>query len=311
MLLFIFLDGVGLGPNHPSNPFAKTRYPALERLCGGPLTAEHEIDRADHLFRGIDACLGVEGLPQSATGQTTLFTGVNGPQLEGMHISAFPTRALRDTIAKHSFLKKAKESGFRVTFANAYSPYYWTRANRRNRHSATTWANMAAGLRFRDFDDLARGRAVYWDITHELARASYAPELPYVAPERAGQRLARLAARHDLTLWETFLPDLCGHRRIAWSPVETLQRIDAMLGGLLETLPPQATLLITSDHGNLEDPSTKGHTYNPAPLIVWGPGARHFRQVNDLTGIAPAILECLRHGRPSADSDENGLRRST
>ncbi len=293
MFLFIFLDGVGLGPNRPGNPFAEARYPAFERLCGGPLTIGREIDEPRRLFRAIDASLGVEGLPQSATGQTALFTGVNAARLEGMHISAFPTQALRDTINENSLLKKAREAGFRVTFANAYSPYYWQRPRRRNRHSATTLTHMAAGLRFRDFDDLARGEAVYWDITHELARASYAPELPFTPAEVAGRRLAQLAMQYDLTLWETFLPDLCGHRRIAWSPAQTLQRIDAMLQGLIEAWPDDATLLITSDHGNLEDPSTKGHTYNPVPLVVWGPAASYFRGVTDLTGIAPAILRYL------------------
>ena len=66
--------------------------------------AGHTVDQPQHLFWPIDAALGIEGLPQSATGQTALFTGVNAPQLVGMHISAFPTQDLRDTIAKHSFL---------------------------------------------------------------------------------------------------------------------------------------------------------------------------------------------------------------
>lgn len=305
MLLFIFLDGIGIGPDHPSNPFAANPLPAFAQLCGGAMVAGRQIDPApangpQHLFRPIDATLGIDGLPQSATGQTTLFTGVNAPRLAGMHISAFPTQALRDAIAQHSFLKLAHENGHRATFANAYSPHYWQMAaKRRHRHSATTWTNIAANLPFRDFDHLARGEAVYWDITHEIARASYAPDLNYVPPREAGRRLAALTARHDIVLYETFLPDLAGHRRIPWSPAETLERIDLMLQGLLETLPAEATLLITSDHGNLEDPTVKGHTYNPVPLIVWGPGAALFTAVHDLTGITPAILRYLDRRAPT------------
>lgn len=295
MLLFVFLDGIGIGPETLENPFAHADLPAFTKLCGGRMLAGIDaIDLPAHRFRAINAGLGVEGLPQSASGQTTLFTGINGSAITGMHVSAFPTTPLRDTIAEHSVLKGAAEAGFRVTLANAYSPYYWQSASsRRNRHSVSTWTNMAAGLPFRDFDDLARGEAVYWDITHEIARSSYAPELPYVAPDEAGRRLASLTAAHDLVLFETFLPDLAGHRRLHLTPAETMIRIDAMLQGLLEALPAEATLLICSDHGNIENPGFKGHTYNPVPLIVWGPGAAYFGDVHDLTGITPAILDYL------------------
>lgn len=295
MLLFIFLDGLGLGPDAPTNPFSSIDLPGFEQLVRARLLQGVRIDRPDHWVSAIDAGLGVAGLPQSATGQTALFTGVNASQLEGMHISAFPTEALRETLAQHSLLKQAQEAGFKVTFANAYSPQYWQSVyQRRNRHSATTRATMAAGLRFRDFDDLGRGEAVYWDITHEIARARHAPELPYVLAQEAGRRLAALTASHDLVLYENFLPDLTGHRRLDWTPAETLRRIDDMLLGVLRHLPAQATLLITSDHGNLEDTSTRGHTYNPVPLIVKGSGAVYFRDVHDLTGVTPAILACLR-----------------
>lgn len=294
MLLFIFLDGIGLGPDEPDNPFATTPLPTLERLCGGRMVAGRSLMTADHLFRPLDAGLGVEGLPQSGTGQTTLFTGVNAAQVAGMHVSAYPTEVLREHIAAFSLLKRAREAGLRVTFANAYSPYYWQMAaSRRHRHSATTWTNLAAGLPFRSFEDLARGEAVYWDITHEVARSRYAPELNLISPQEAGRRLAGLLAHHDLVLFESFLPDLVGHRRLDWTPQQVLERIDGLLEGVLAALPEGATLLITSDHGNLEDPATKGHTYNPVPLIVWGPGAAWFAEVYDLTGVTPAILTYL------------------
>jgi len=55
-------------------------------------------------------------------------------------------------------------------------------------------------------------------------------------------------------------------------------------------------LLITSDHGNLEDLSTHHHTLNPAPaLLVGAPEMRRsFTQgLKDLTDVAPAILRLL------------------
>jgi bisphosphoglycerate-independent phosphoglycerate mutase (AlkP superfamily) len=55
-------------------------------------------------------------------------------------------------------------------------------------------------------------------------------------------------------------------------------------------------LVITSDHGNMEDLGTRRHTANPVPGILLGsPENRRLaaRGLNDLTGIAPAIVEFL------------------
>jgi hypothetical protein len=38
----------------------------------------------------LDASLCVPGLPQSATGQAALLTGLNAPELMGRHIEGFP-----------------------------------------------------------------------------------------------------------------------------------------------------------------------------------------------------------------------------
>jgi hypothetical protein len=290
-LLFLFIDGVGLGPDAPSNPLATTRMPALEGLAGGRLVLGVQRQEAQRLVRGIDATLGVSGLPQSATGQTTLFTGVNAARAAGFHVPAFPIKPLTDLLARFSVLKRARALGCDVTSANAYSEAYWQR--KRPRHSASTLAIMAADVPFRTFEDLLAGRAVYWDITHEVARASYAPELPLITPEEAGRRLGRLLIDHDLVLYETFLPDLAGHRRLPCPPERVLHRLDGLVRGVLATLPDQATLLIVSDHGNLEDSTTRAHTYHPVPLIVYGPAAPAFAGVTDLTGVTPAILAYL------------------
>ena len=57
-------------------------------------------------------------------------------------------------------------------------------------------------------------------------------------------------------------------------------------------------VLLTSDHGNLEDLTTRSHTRNPIPLMAWGRGAARFLdRVDDLTGVTPAILDALDQGR--------------
>ena len=291
---FIFLDGVGLGPADEANPLARADMPTVRELLGRPLIIGAPVETRRVLFRALDARLGVPGLPQSATGQTTLFTGINAAEVVGQHLSAFPTLALREIIAEHSLLKVVAGWGGRATFANAYSPDYWERAQtRRIRHSATTWVNLAAGLPFRTFDDLRHGQAVYWDITHWTMRRRGYSDVPVISPEEAGRRLAVLTASYDLVLYESFLPDLVGHRRLDMAPEEVGRLIDRLLAGLLANMPSDATLVVSSDHGNLEDARTKAHTYNPVPLLVVGPGAAAFHGAQSIADVTPMILNLL------------------
>jgi hypothetical protein len=212
--------------------------------------------------------------------------------LVGEHITAYPTQPLREVIAEYSFLRRAAEAGARVLFANAHSERFWEMVRRGERTmSASTLTALAAGAPIPTLDDLARGRAVLWDITHELAAGLLGLELPTISPEEAGTRLARLAGEFDLVLYETFLPDLAGHRRLA--PEWVLPRLDSFLGAVLDHRPADCTVVISSDHGNLEDVRTKLHTDNPVPLLGIGPRAAYFEEVTDITGVAPAILEAV------------------
>jgi hypothetical protein len=290
-----------LGPAEGRNPFSSADTPTLRRLLGGPLVEGVQVNGSNGglpvLCRGIDATLGVPGLPQSGTGQTALFTGVNAAQVAGTHVFAYPTERLRQVIAEHSILKRAVERGLRATLANAYSDGYWSwvKEKRRGRHSATTLTNIAAGLPFRTFEDLRQGRAVYWDITHELARESFYPDLAPIPAIEAGRRLARLGEAYHLVLYESFITDLAGHRRLPLPVDWTLSRVDGLLGGLVEALPSAATVVLCSDHGNLEDSGFKGHTTNPVPLLVIGPGANDpaWSSVEAITDVPGAILGWL------------------
>ena len=291
---FVFLDGVGLGPDDGTNPLAVAPMPNIRDLIGGGLVIGREVQEPGLLFRPLDACLGVEGLPQSGTGQTALFTGINAAAAEGMHIAAYPTAVLRTIIETHSILKQAKEMGLKATFANAYSDRYWELVGERKlRHSATTLTSMAAGLRFRNLDDLKRGEALYWDIVHLSLRERLGAEWPLITPEEAGRNLAHLATAHDLVLYESFLPDLVGHRRITLTMTYLLDLIDRFLGSLLRNLASDTSLVICSDHGNIENPGTKGHTYNPVPLLVTGAAARYFVDAQAITDVTPAIIRFL------------------
>jgi len=228
-----------------------------------------------------------------------------------MHISTYPTQPLREIIAQHSVFKRVAQAGKRVTFANPFSKDYWQAVEAgQMRLSATTLSMQAANIRFRDVADLERGEAVFWDITHDVsqnarfrsrrngapgrsARRRYPYKLPIISAEEAGRRLAALAAQHDLTLYESFLTDLSGHRRLSIEPEEVIHTIDTFLGGILQHRSANTTVILSSDHGNLETRSFKGHTLNPVPLLVVGPAIDHFDNVQSITGIAPAILQAL------------------
>jgi bisphosphoglycerate-independent phosphoglycerate mutase (AlkP superfamily) len=52
------------------------------------------------------------------------------------------------------------------------------------------------------------------------------------------------------------------------------------------------TLIICSDHGNLEDISAKTHTRNPGLTITAGKNAsKIYSDVKDITQIKPAIIK--------------------
>jgi hypothetical protein len=325
-VLFIFLDGVGLAPPGPDNPLSYVPMPQVQALLGGPMVLNGSVGQGgmpsklrlglsspdvravgqdsfppyqELTFRPLDACLGVPGLPQSATGQTALFTGLNAPALVGDHVSAHPTAALREIIAAHSLLKRAAEAGARVLFANAHSERFWELIKERKlRLGSSTLTAMAAASPIPDLADLLAGRAVLWDITHEVASGHLNYDLPLVPAEEAGQRLAALTEDYDLVLFETFLPDLAGHRRM--EPEYVLTRLDAFLGGALAQRRPDTTLVVCSDHGNLEDTSSKAHTTNPVPLLAVGPGARYFESATAITDVTPAILSLLRSNNDEA-----------
>ncbi len=293
-ILFVFLDGFGLGRPDDSNPFWRYRAPFLEGLLGERLNQAVLVERAGLLARPVDACLGVPGAPQSATGQTALFTGVNAPALLGTHLTGYPNGRLQEIIAEHSILKRAVEAGRRATFANAYTDVYWQLVQEgRRRHSATTLTNLAAVLPFRDFRDLAHGQAVYWDFTHSIFPRYFGIHGAYRRPEDAGRNLAALGRQYDLVMYESFLPDMIGHRRLPHTPRWMVYALDAFLRGAIEAMAPADTMVLCSDHGNFEDLETKLHTENPVLLLAVGPAADHFRRARAITDIAPAILQAL------------------
>ena len=303
-VVLVFVDGLGWGRVDPVVNPCHADGVRLFALPDAAALSPGEVVPLPWggLARPIDAVLGVTGIPQSATGQTTLLTGINAQALLGHHLTGFPNAALRALLIEASLLKRMGERGLPAAFLNAYRPLFFQLPRERQLClSATTVANLAAELPFRTLDDLRAGRAVYHDITgDELRQRGF--DVPVITPEAAGCLLGREARRHAFTLFEYFRTDQAGHARDAPRARVELFRLEAFLSGLLAELRPTgavaganadsgALVILTSDHGNLEDLSTRSHTRNPVPLMAWGAGAATLlAAVSDLAAVAPAIL---------------------
>ena len=297
-ILFVFLDGVGLGAAEECNPLYTSRPAFLTELVGSDFIGGTRCCREDLIFAPLDACLGVEGLPQSATGQTALFTGINAARAQGCHLPAFPNPRLREIIVREAVLKKVTAQGLRATFANAYTPGYFEMVQQGKRmHSVTTLSVFAAGVPFRMMEDLVGGEAVYWDVTREHFPPGGHPGIQVVTPELAGTHLATIASGHELTVYECFLPDLIGHKRDYDQAAVCVAMLDRFLRSVARNKNDDVTLLVCSDHGNMEDLSVGVHTRNAVPLLVYGPAASFFFVTSGIVEVAPAVLTSLRHGR--------------
>lgn len=296
---FVFLDGVGLGPAGLDNPFASLALPQFERLAGGQRWTTHAspVTEPAHLFRPIDATLGMDGLPQSGTGQATLFTGIDCAARAGRHFGPYPHSTSKPVIAEHNLFVRLQEAGRRGAFANAYPDRFFRFAEQRNRWTVTTLCCVEAGVPLRREADLRAGDALAADLTAAAWPEHLGIDVPLISEAEAGRRLAHLGLQADLTLFEYYLTDKAGHSRDPDRAAAVLHALDAFFGGLLGTLDPARDLLVvTSDHGNLEDLGTKTHTRNPVPLVAVGVGAGTLAGVASLVDVTPTLVRVLQPG---------------
>jgi hypothetical protein len=312
-ILLIFLDGVGLGASDPSiNPIAAARLPHLEGLFGGSrlLSTTESSGGPEASAVGIDACLAIPGLPQSGTGQTALLTGVNAAELMGRHFGPWVPTAIRELLTTRNLFGVARSSGIQVRFANAYPAQGRERDERVRRPGAFPLAARAADLL--DFDEgaIRRGEALASSITTDRWRQYVDPMAPTVQPVEAGERLARIAADNELTIFAHYDTDYIGHRGSFEDAVASIELVDSFVGGVLRGRAADTLVLITSDHGNLEDVRA-GHTRNNVPLIAIGPSHREAAAtVSSLTDVTPFILDLLRMAGEPAErggSERKGL----
>ena len=298
-LLFLFLDGVGLGTNNPeTNPLARAQMPTLRTLLGEKTliasTAPYRGEYATLL--ALDATLGVEGRPQSATGQATLLTGLNIPAEIGYHYGPKPNKDVREYLkSRENIFSWLRANNKTAALLNAYPNGYFKGINSGKRlYSAIPLTVTQAGYPLFTAEDLYAGRALSADFTGDGWRKMLKDEnAPLFSAQDAGKKLAELTTLYNFSFFEYWASDYAGHKQDMDWAIKQLEAFNGVLTGLLETMPKDLLILITSDHGNMEDLSTRKHTEVDVPCLLIG--AEDTRKkfigkgIKDLADITPAI----------------------
>jgi len=301
----LFIDGVGVGRADPGvNPLARERY-LLSQFTDAPGTPLPPGGS----YHPVDATFGVAGRPQSASNQTALLTARDAPALVGRHVLGFPDRALRELLAAHSLVRQLTLHGRTASFANAYPAAYLdalgiarrpadaphldldARMRRRLKASASTLAFHAAAVPLRTFTDAQRGLGLTHDITGQRARERGA-DVPLRTETEAAALFWRLSAEADFLFFEHYLADEAGHAQDFEAAREALGSFDRFLRVLVDTRPPDVVLLVCSDHGNVEDLTTRGHTLHAVPVLAFASG-HALPMFSTVADVGRAVLHLL------------------
>lgn len=312
-VILLFLDGVGLGDDDAAvNPLAADAYPTLAALLEGrrPVAATGRLSTTNAELIPTDANLGIPGRPQSATGQAAILTGINAPQRLGEHFGPRPDARVRAVLDEGSIFRRLKDAGRSACLCNAYPQRYFDAVQRGKRLlSAVPYAATLAGQELPTYDDLCAGRALSADFTGEGWRGELGyHDAPIYTPQAAGQILWQLSQPYDFVFFEVWMTDVLGHARNLDGAAAFLARFDGFLAGLLGVADLLQTLIIvTSDHGNVEDCRYGKHTTNPVLTLLLGAERCHYAaQIADLTDFVPVINAFL--GVPAPESTPSAAR---
>src|SRR5690606_32477951 len=240
-LLFLFLDGIGLGKDNPDiNPFARADMPYLQSMLGGRKLTESAAPFESDIvsLHAIDPNLGVKGLPQSATGQAVLLTGINIPAELGYHYGPKPNPEVAQYLNGATLFSKCVAAGKKTALLNAYPPRYFDGIDSGKRiYSSIPMAVTNAGLELFKNEDLYAGRALSADFTGEGWRTMLGfPDAPVMDAHEAGKKLISLAMEYDFSFFEYWASDYAGHKQQMETAVRLMEGFDGVLGGVFESL---------------------------------------------------------------------------
>ena len=293
--ILIFIDGVGIGKkDYEFNPFFKYGFRTFTENFGEiPHFEKQKLKCSDGFLFPIDASMGVPDIPLSGTGQTSIFCGVNAPQILGKHFGPYPYSTLVPIIKEKNIFLEFKKRRMRVTFLNAYPKQFFDYVKSgRKMLSVTSLSCLLSGVKLNRITDLRRGVAISADIDNIRFVKKMNYNLKILTPQTASKRLLRIAPKNHLTVFEFFHTDHHGHGRVIEYMEHTIHVLDEFLLYITKNLTKDMTLVVCSDHGNFEDLSVKMHTLNPALGMVFGKNADTLaKKIKKLYHIKPAIME--------------------
>lgn len=296
-ILLLFIDGVGIGePDPEKNPFFSGKFNFFNEFFGETPHLGRQYLSGDQIeVFPIDARMGVEGIPQSGTGQTAIFCGVNAPALINQHFGPFPYSTLIPVIKEKNIFIDFMKQNRKVLFMNSYPQVFFDYLNSgKSRLSVSTLSYRSAGMELNTAEEVRRGYSLSAEITNRVWRERLKYEdISVITPVQAAERLLDRVAEHDLTVYEFFLTDHLGHGRVANDFDIICSDLDQFLTHIFKNFDKQNTdILLCSDHGNFEDISIKAHTLNPALGITAGKNASLLRgKITSLDTIKQALLD--------------------
>lgn len=293
-VFFLFIDGIGIGENSPENPLASSGLKSFSSFTSSNGFHEecNEVITDTLLFKKVDANLGVDGLPQSGTGQAALFSGKNTSEMLGRHFGPWPHSEIKPVLKKDSLFHKVQQLGLRPCFMNAYPDIFFEKAEKRNRWSCTTLMTKSAGLPLKRLEDVMEERALTAEIIQSVWREHLQLNVPEIRPEDASIRILNALESYDLVMFEYYLTDKAGHGMEREKADRVLSIVDRFLFHVMENIKAEDTLVVCSDHGNLENLSIKTHTRNKVPLFVKG-NTEYFKNAESILDVTPAIINLL------------------
>lgn len=301
-ILLIFLDGVGIGEeDYEFNPFFKYEFKTFKNIFEEIPSLNKQVLRNDDVILfPTDARLGVDGLPQSGTGQTSIFCGVNASKIINQHFGPFPFSTLIPIIKEQNIFKYYINKNEKVFFANAYPKVFFDYLNSGKKRLSVTQVCVVSNsssdeMIFNNVDDVINDKALTPEITNHRWNEKLNYNLPLFDGKTAARKLLKISTENKLTVYEYFLTDHFGHGRIKDEMEFNLKILDDFLFTILSEYDKSTTsIVICSDHGNLENLSIKTHTLNPALTIVASKNSEKFyEKVKDISQIKNGIINIL------------------
>ena len=299
-----FMDGVGMGTaDAETNPFNRAQLTHLTALLGEKWYLRPDAGGAGRTTTEraslvpTDPNMNVPGRPQSATGQATILTGLNVPQIVGEHYGPKPNRAVAEVVSNGNLFQEVVRAGGTAALITPYPQGYFDAIDSGKRLlSSVPLAATSAGLKLMTVGELRAGKAVSPGFTGEAWHDHLGyTDIPILSLEEAGRQIASIARGYTFSFFEHWPSDRSGHRGPIQQAVEHLEVIDEVLGSLIASWDDEKGLLIvTSDHGNIEEKDHRRHSRNPVPTILVGRDhAPLGEMIDDLADIATVVRTFL------------------